>query len=654
MVMQWRYSMNKEEMEQEIIHTLSLNKEAVNSYISLIDSKVREKTEQQLKYVLSSAKKNIFLEACAGSGKTEVVGMKAAFEIRKWRSTNSGIAVLTFTNDATDTIKERVKIFSGLTSLYPHYIGTLSGFIHGFIAQSYGYKFSKHKNREGDTSYRLIDKSLVVYDNHWLKKYKLPYLNLASSSQDVYANQIYYDHKINDIIIHYSENYKLSLKDYYKLTEVQEFIQSVREKRGNKHLLSFEYIKKEIGKIKQTFFEDGFANFEDMNYMAYRVLMKSDHLATLIAARFPLIIVDECQDLSWIEINILNQLKSAGTFLHFVGDLNQSIYEFKDADPVTTKQYLSVFEKYFLTDNFRSCDSIVNTSNKLLGVSLPIRGLEIDKYGEKSVCYLEYRDLASLKQKYIEFLKEVEIPFNNSAILVRQQNMKLDLETNFRESKHLILDSLQLWIENTPKSRMLALELASRHMHRWFGGATTRKNYNCPSSIDSAYRWRIFIKDFLDGCSAVSDLVRFDGINYSTWYKNFNNNFLSIVQEAYQNLAICDSEKRGFSEISKMISPRGTAKQDITVYNMPDKINLVSVNTIHSVKGQAFDSVMVVSSLKNSGSGHWKKWIEKEFESGRIGYVANTRAKYSLVWGVPVLNKEDRDLLESYGFKRAD
>ncbi|HBJ01324.1 MAG TPA: hypothetical protein DDY89_11720, partial [Lysinibacillus sp.] len=123
-------------------------------------------------------------------------------------------------------------------------------------------------------------------------------------------------------------------------------------------------------------------------------------------------------------------------------------------------------------------------------------------------------------------------------------------------------------------------------------------NYNCPSSIDSVYRWRIFIKDFLDGCSAVSDLVRFDGINYSTWYKNFNNNFLSIVQEAYQNLAICDSEKRGFSEISKMISPRGTAKQDITVYNMPDKINLVSVNTIHSVKGQAFDSVMVVSSLK--------------------------------------------------------
>ncbi|MDQ0049247.1 DNA helicase-2/ATP-dependent DNA helicase PcrA [Paenibacillus polymyxa] len=646
--------MNKEEMEQEIIHTLSESKEALNSFTSLIDNKVREKTEQQLKYVLSPANKNIFLEACAGSGKTEVVGMKTAYEIKKWRSANSGIAVLTFTNEATDTIKERVKIFSELTSLYPHYIGTLSGFIHGFIAQSYGYKFSKHKNREGDTSYRLIDKSLVVYDTHWLKKYKIPYLNHNSSGQDVYANQIYYDHKINDIMIYYSENYKLSLKEYYQLTEVQEFVRSFRKKRGNNNLLSFEFIKNAIGKAKQTFFEDGFANFEDMNNMAYRVLKKSDHLAALIATRFPLIIVDECQDLSWIEINILDQLQRSGSSLHFVGDLNQSIYEFKDADPATTKQYVSVFEKYLLTDNFRSCHSIVSTSNKLLGITLPIRGLEVDRYGEKSVCYLEYNDLASLSQKYIEFLKEVEIPFNNSAILVRQKNLKLDLETKFRESKHLILDALQLWIENTPKSRILALELASRHMHRWFGGAKTKKNYNCPSSIDSVYRWRIFIKDFLDVCSAVSDLVKFDGVNYSTWYKSFNNNFLNIVQDAYQNLAIYDSEKRDFSEISKLISPKGTAKDEITVYNMADKINPVSVNTIHSVKGKSFDSVMVVSSLRNLGSGHWKKWIEKDHESGRIGYVANTRAKYSLVWGVPVLNKEDRDLLESYGFKRAD
>ncbi|MEK5030832.1 hypothetical protein MKY96_05275 [Paenibacillus sp. FSL R7-0302] len=35
-------------------------------------------------------------------------------------------------------------------------------------------------------------------------------------------------------------------------------------------------------------------------------------------------------------------------------------------------------------------------------------------------------------------------------------------------------------------------------------------------------------------------------------------------------------------------------------------------------------------------------WLEKELESGRIGYVANTRAKYSLVWAVPKLKTEEQ------------
>ncbi len=646
--------MDKQEMEQEIISTLSGNKQATASYISLIQSKVKEKTEQQLKYVLSSITQNIFLEACAGSGKTEVVGMKTAYEISKWGSKNNGIAVLTFTNEATDTIKERVERFSGLTSLFPHYIGTLSGFIHGYIAQSFGYKYFKHKNRAGDTSYRLIDKNLAVFDSHWLKKYKLPYMNLNSTNQDVFANQIYYDYKINDLIIYHSENQKIPLKEYYESAEVQKFIGDYREKNGKDYLLGFNYIKNEIIKIKKNFLEDGFANFEDINNIAYGVLKQDPKITLLIASRFPVIMIDECQDLSWIEINILEQLKASGATLHFIGDLNQSIYEFKNANPQNTKKYLSGFEKYYLTDNFRSCHSIVNTSNQLLGITLPIRGLADDKLGDRSVSYLEYSDLSSISHQYLDFLKEVDISFDRSVILVRQQTLKHDLETNSKESKHPILDALQLWNDNTPKSRLLALELASKQMQRWFGGANTKKNYYCPNTIDSVYRWRIFIKDFLVRCSTHHDLVKLENIEYTIWYKNFNKNFLNIVQDAYQALKKFDNEKRDFSDLPKFIAPRGTAKNKIIKYNTIDNLNLVSINTIHSVKGKDFDSVLVVSSRRNSGSGHWKQWIEKELESGRIGYVANTRAKHSLVWAVPVLKKEERDKLESYGFKRVE
>ncbi|MFB5678097.1 UvrD-helicase domain-containing protein [Paenibacillus terreus] len=644
--------MNRKEMEQEIINTLSKNKQANYSYISLIQTKVKEKTEQQLKYVLSSITENIYLEACAGSGKTEVVGMKTAYEISMWNSKNKGLAVLTFTNEATDTIKERVEKFSGLTSLYPHYIGTLSGFIHGFIAQSFGSKYFKHKNRDGDTSYRLIDKNLDIFNNHWLKKYELPYTNINPSKQYSYANQLYYDYNINDLIIYHSENHKVSLKEYYDSAGVQEFIQNYREKSGNSHSLGFDYIKNEIKKVKRNFLEDGFANFEDINNIAYIVLKKNPNIALLLALRFPVILIDECQDLSRIEINILDQLKANGATLHFIGDLNQSIYEFKNANPEITKEYLSNFQKCYLTDNFRSCHSIVNTSNQLLGITLPIRGRADDKLGDRSVCYLEYSDLSTVSQQYLDFLKEVNISFDRSAILVRQQSLKQELETNSQESKHPILDALQLWIYNTPKSRLLALELASKHMQRWFGGAKTKKNYHCPSAIDSVYRWRIFIKDFLEGCSVIDDLVKFENVRYTAWYKNFNKHFINILEESYHSLKSYDGEKRDFSKLTKLIAPRGTAKSEIVTYNTIDNLNLLSINTIHSVKGKDFDSVLVVSSLRNKGSGHWKQWVEKEVESGRIGYVASTRAKYSLVWAVPKLKREDRVKIESYGFKR--
>jgi DNA helicase-2/ATP-dependent DNA helicase PcrA len=51
--------------------------------------RIKEKSEQQLDYARSGIDKNIFLKACPGSGKTEVVGLKAAYEImRPMLSTN--------------------------------------------------------------------------------------------------------------------------------------------------------------------------------------------------------------------------------------------------------------------------------------------------------------------------------------------------------------------------------------------------------------------------------------------------------------------------------------------------------------------------------------------------------------------------------------
>ena len=55
-------------------------------------------SDRQIEYVLSSIKTDVYLNACPGSGKTEVVGIKCAYEMNLWSQRFSGIAILTFTN----------------------------------------------------------------------------------------------------------------------------------------------------------------------------------------------------------------------------------------------------------------------------------------------------------------------------------------------------------------------------------------------------------------------------------------------------------------------------------------------------------------------------------------------------------------------------
>jgi len=82
-----------------------------------------------------------------------------------------------------------------------------------------------------------------------------------------------------------------------------------------------------------------------------------------------LIIIDECQDLSEEQLTILQVLANKGTKIHFIGDLHQAIYGFRDVDPVKVQQFVK--ENHFtnlpLTRNFRSCQNIVELCAKLTG-----------------------------------------------------------------------------------------------------------------------------------------------------------------------------------------------------------------------------------------------------------------------------------------------
>lgn len=615
--------------------------------------RILEKTNEQMEYVLSSIREDAFLKACAGSGKTEVVGLKAAYEIAQWDKKNVGIAILSFTNDAVDVIRSRVEKFTGRDRMFPHYIGTLSSFIHSYIVQPFAYKIVNFKNNTPDYSLQLIDENMETFTNHWLSNFKckVPFINSRNIFEDIYAHQIGYDFGKKDF--YFKKKYKtIWLKEYYYRENIQMHISSKRKSYPT--YWEEKWVRDCFKECKIYFWKHGFASFDDMNVLAVRIL--KTEVADIISKRFPLIIIDECQDLSENELRVINSLQDKGCIVHFVGDLNQSIYDFKLVSPDKIYEHIKYLKTYSLNTNFRSCKEIVDFANQLIDEENHSENVG-NKYDNKSLIYIEYNKPEEAVEKYVSLLKKLKCENGINRILVKQNSLRRQLENsaqdNYEEKESLIV-ALQLWKEKLPNNMAVALELAGKQFAKWFGSGTSKKNYYCPNEITSAFAWRIFLMRVLDSMECNPLLSDFN-VTYGKWHEIARKELNRIIEEQYDSIAAFDSvEGRDLSELVNGRTYKVSSKNgNVQIIPLNKKFTSdIPIMTIHSSKGCTFDTTLVISSPKEtSKGGHWKKhWIQGNGEEHRIGYVAFTRAKFLLVLGVPKLTSEDRNLIESYGF----
>lgn len=74
--------------------------------------------------------------ACPGSGKTTLLVAKLAIMAEKWQHRTRGICALSHTNVARNEIETRLSNTTAGRRLlsYPHYIGTIHGFVNDFLA----------------------------------------------------------------------------------------------------------------------------------------------------------------------------------------------------------------------------------------------------------------------------------------------------------------------------------------------------------------------------------------------------------------------------------------------------------------------------------------------------------------------------------------
>lgn len=609
------------------------------------ECRIIEKSIEQLKYVLHPINKDSFLKACPGSGKTEVVGLKAAYEIKKWSRRTTGIAVLTYTNNARSVIKERILQFTGISGIsYPHFIGTIDSWLLRFIFNPFAHQITGYTGDNGDHSIHILENSS---DAAFLNNKKFSTKESYFKTGKISANQYYYsDTKIQDI----------------RFSSGKIDIDNIR----NKETLNLTQTA-ELQKIKESFWKSGFATYQDIETICYQILTQQKDLCHLVSKRFPVIIIDECQDISSIKIDIFRQLKNSGTVFHFVGDLNQSIYSYNNADSTKIEQFCKEkkFEELYLTKNFRSVQSIVDVCCNVVNLKEKISGNDnLPGNNHCIVTSFKKDNMDEISNLFMRLIKNRYEP-SKSAILVRNNSNRIKIlsgASNMKivKSKYPPL-AIYLWSIENIECKKKALERIGAYLsERLYPNEKYYiENYYCPKNI-SKLEWRLFLCRVLNDCNKSDELKKLSTV-WSDWRATFNIRFIHILrrfQNRYDWLQIVETENATIRS-----SPQNEKSKPVidTIPKVKSHLkDFIPTSTIHSAKGETFEAIMLVSSpddrgQKNSGSGYWKHWLERKHakgESARFAYVASSRPKYLLVWAIPEKDYVEKNLklLKKYGF----
>ncbi len=462
-----------------------------------------EYTNEQRNYIeQAKITENVFLNACPGSGKTETIAQRVANEIESWGHFPSGIAVLSFTKSAAKEIEHRIKEKIDNNTTYPHFIGTFDSFILKNIVNPLSKDISKYEGDNGDYSCKVVDYDSQLF---FLTQYSHGY-------QKISGHQVEIDNRTGRFKFH---------------TPNQD------ANRALNTMVLEQWRKDDIYRAKKKCRDAGFLTHKDIEYLAESALTTctiTQDYAKKIAKRFQLIIVDECQDLSVEQLNILKAMMLNGSKLHFVGDLNQSIYEFRDVDPNDITNFISDngFREIKLTKNFRSCQKIVNIATSIMKTSVIEANFESD---EQSCIVLQYKDSPN---EVISDFNELTKCYSNRVLVARGHQTLNQLSImNSKPEKpvEFLLSSILNFDETNYTSINQSLIEFSKYIKDKVKLETKSSDYNCPQTIESELEWKLFLYNSIQ--YLLNNDLKVDTCTWTSWCKNFNAIVINLYRQKF-------------------------------------------------------------------------------------------------------------------------
>lgn len=152
-------------------------------------------------------------------------------------------------------------------------------------------------------------------------------------------------------------------------------------------------------------------DFDDLMTVCLRLLQEDVSLLNVWQAQFRYILVDEFQDISPVQYEIIRLLAAPENNLFVVGDDDQSIYGFRGASPDSVRRFLADFtqaRQILLDVNFRCHRDIVGAAAKVISENKSRIPKEISSRHEEGeglqICRADSEE--SLRKTVVELLEE--------------------------------------------------------------------------------------------------------------------------------------------------------------------------------------------------------------------------------------------------------
>ena len=558
-----------------------------------------------------------------GSGKTFVITHRIKYLIEGSGINPAHILVVTFSRAAAKEMKDRFEKLQGKSHVT---FGTFHSVFFSILKTAYG--FSAEQIASDELRYTLI-KELI-------KKNEIVNEDINTLSGNL----------LNEIALIKQDN--INIKNYYS--------NSIASDTFKKLYKEYEVELETRNKL----------DFEDMLSLTYELLSERKDILTAVQNRYQYILVDEFQDINFLQYNIIKLMAGKKQNITVVGDDDQSIYRFRGARPEIMLGFERDFRnvsKVFLDINFRSTTQIVDASTKLISFNskrFP-KTFKANNGSGAPVSVIEFKNPFAEVNSIIKDIKEyikAEQDINNIAVLYRtnlsprlliERMMKNNIPFTIRDSipnlfEHWvskdIISYIKLAINSGNKNDLLRISnKPNRYISR---DSLSSSKANIETLFDyyddKSYMIKriIELREHLRTIKNLKPATALRYIRNVVGYDEYIEEYCDMngieSDDCYTVLGDLENSASEFNTFSDWFVHMEEYKEELIEARKKSNEDDIGVRlmTFHSSKGLEFDIVYIID--VNEGSVPYKKakGADEIEEERRMFYVAMTRARHKL------------------------